>query len=254
MSLLHPQPPPPHTTAWKLPYTSLRKQLRLLLEEVPNEETHPSDISYVYSGYAPLSIRLVQCIAQMNGVLASFGGSLAAGGADEGDSGKKGAKVNAHPIVGWKGFEDVVTTIPGKTVDVTQQAADGAIAAAPSCMCSILSRLSELMRLHNLSSQQYYRRRRALRLSFSFWVAVPTQKSPLYDGWENICEVRWSIVTSKENNRTRIRTKVRDCYDWHRERKLFNRCVNTGELHEGASTILIGNMLLLLSCKILDIG
>ena len=136
LSLLHSQPPPPHAIAWKLPYTPLRKHLRLLLEEVPDEETHPSDISYVYSGYAPLSIRLVQCIAQMNGVLASFGGSLAAGGADGGNRGKKCAKVNAHPIVGWKGFEDIVATIPGKTVDVVQQAADGAIAAAPSCACS----------------------------------------------------------------------------------------------------------------------
>lgn len=136
LSLLHSQPPPPHTVTWKLPYASLRKQLRLLLEEVPDEETHPSDISYVYSGYAPLSIRLVQCVAQMNGVLASFGGSLAAGGADGGNSGKKCAKVNAHPIVGWKGFEDVVATIPGKTVDFVQTAADGAITAAPSCACS----------------------------------------------------------------------------------------------------------------------
>jgi hypothetical protein len=34
-----------------------------------------------------------------------------------------------------------------------------------------------------------------------------------------------------------IRTKVRDCYDWYRERKFFNRCVDTRELHEGASAI-----------------
>ena len=87
----------------------------------------------------------MQCIAQMNGVLASFGGSLAAGGAEDGNSGKKGPKINAHPIVGWKGFEDVVSTIPGKTVDIVQQAADGAIAAAPSCMCPIPSRLPEEM-------------------------------------------------------------------------------------------------------------
>jgi hypothetical protein len=144
LALLHSQPPLPHTIAWKLPYTSLRKQLRLLLEEVPDEETRPSDISYVYSGYAPLSIRLVQCIAQMNGVLASFGGNLAAGGVDAGDSGKKGTKVNAHPIVGWKGFEDVVVTIPGKMVDIVQHAADGAMAAAPSCTCSTQPRFAGL--------------------------------------------------------------------------------------------------------------
>ena len=79
----------------------------------------------------------------MNGILASFGGNLAAGGADAGNSGKKG-KVNAHPIVGWKGFEDVVATIPGKTVDIVQQAADGPIAAAPSCTYSIPPRFTGL--------------------------------------------------------------------------------------------------------------
>ena len=26
-------------------------------------------------------------------------------------------KVQAHPIVGWKGFEDVLASIPGETVD-----------------------------------------------------------------------------------------------------------------------------------------
>lgn len=29
-------------------------------------------------------------------------------------------KVQAHPIVGWKGFEDVMATIPGETVDIVQ--------------------------------------------------------------------------------------------------------------------------------------
>lgn len=111
---------------FKLPYTDIRKQLRLLIEESESgSDATPSDISYVYSGYAPLSVRLVQCVAQMNAVLSSFKG--------DGD-GKKGKgkgkedveKMNAHPIVGWKGFEEVASSIPGPTVDIVQKGDKGA--------------------------------------------------------------------------------------------------------------------------------
>ena len=30
-------------------------------------------------------------------------------------------KVQAHPIIGWKGFEDVLALIPGETVDVNMK-------------------------------------------------------------------------------------------------------------------------------------
>jgi hypothetical protein len=43
-------------------YTPLRKSLRLWDDEV--NETEPNDISYTFSGYAPLSVRLVQSIIQ----------------------------------------------------------------------------------------------------------------------------------------------------------------------------------------------
>ena len=82
-----------------------------------------NDISYVYSGYAPISVRLVQCVAQKGGVLSN----PALDKVDkpiEGESGDGAAdvrsgptKVQAHPIVGWKGFEDVLANIPGETVD-----------------------------------------------------------------------------------------------------------------------------------------
>jgi hypothetical protein len=89
----------------------------------------------------------------MNGVLASYGGSLAAGGADKEVAKAKAAsagagkgkgkdniqggeipKMNAHPIVGWKGFEDVINIIPGATVDIAQKG-DGTSAKGPSCKC-----------------------------------------------------------------------------------------------------------------------
>ena len=78
----------------------------------------PSDISYVYSGYAPLSIRLVQCVTQKNTIL-----SGAARTAEEG-SNRQSIPI-AHPIAGWKGFEDVLATIPGATIDIQQKASDG---------------------------------------------------------------------------------------------------------------------------------
>ncbi|KAI5305282.1 telomere binding protein [Ascosphaera pollenicola] len=46
----------------KTNYAYLRKSLRLIMDEV--DEQNPNDVAYVYSGYAPLSIRLIQCALQ----------------------------------------------------------------------------------------------------------------------------------------------------------------------------------------------
>ena len=92
------------------PFPALRKALRLIVDDV--DDTKPTDISYVYSGYAPLSVRLVQCAVQKNAIL-STGAEL--------EEGKKDVP-KAHPIVGWRGFEDVLGNIPGSTVDVRQRA------------------------------------------------------------------------------------------------------------------------------------
>ncbi|KAG9019258.1 hypothetical protein FS842_007893, partial [Serendipita sp. 407] len=122
LQLLQSNPLPPsqaHLPSMKLPFTALRKQLRLLIEESEGgTDAMPNDISYVYSGYAPLSIRLVQCVAQMNAVLASFNASDSGKGKGKGKDVSQASempKMNAHPIVGWKGFEDVINTIPGPT-------------------------------------------------------------------------------------------------------------------------------------------
>lgn len=93
-------------------FAPLRKSLRLVVDDV--NDAAPNDISFVYSGYAPLSIRLVQCVSQKPAVLsAAVDDSSAANG--------KRVIPQAHPIVGWKGFEDVLATIPGKTVDEVQK-------------------------------------------------------------------------------------------------------------------------------------
>jgi hypothetical protein len=98
------------------PFPALRKGLRLVVDDT--DDTAPTDISYVYSGYAPLSIRLVQCVVQKNAVLAGAVPDSPSTGADGKESRKELPK--AHPIVGWRGFEDALGSIPGATVDVRQ--------------------------------------------------------------------------------------------------------------------------------------
>lgn len=95
------------------PFASLRKSLRLIVDDT--DDTRPNDVSYVYSGYAPLSIRLVQCITQKNAILSGAAETLEEAG------GKKDVP-KAHPIAGWRGFEDVLGSIPGATVDTRQRA------------------------------------------------------------------------------------------------------------------------------------
>lgn len=123
--------------ASKYPYTTLRKSLRLLIEDADPLEELENDISYVYSGYAPISVRLVQCVAQKGGVLSNPAGEkdkkIATEDSNAGKARDAAApKVQAHPIVGWKGFEDVVGAIPGETVDIVQKAAGSHDAGVPS--------------------------------------------------------------------------------------------------------------------------
>ncbi|KAI6048041.1 ATP binding protein [Pisolithus marmoratus] len=109
LSILLPNPLPP----------SISPTLRLLIDDNPEAlEEVENDISFVYSGYAPISVRLVQCIAQKNGVISNPVVDKVTK-----DGGARGASINAkklyaHPIVGWKGFEDVLGTLPGKTFDI----------------------------------------------------------------------------------------------------------------------------------------
>lgn len=123
LGVLLPNPLPPNApaaiAASKYPYTLLRKSLRLLIDDNPEAlEEVENDISYVYSGYAPISIRLIQCIAQKGGVLSNPAEKEKSTSETTAGVSKTSNKVHAHPIVGWKGFEDVVGAIPGETIDV----------------------------------------------------------------------------------------------------------------------------------------
>ncbi|KAG0072288.1 hypothetical protein BGZ89_007173 [Linnemannia elongata] len=91
-------------------YGLVRRSLSLIVDEV--NEHAPNDISYVYSGYAPLSVRLVQCVVQRGKDNKQPGGP---GGKGSGIAGGNG----------WKGFEDVLRMLPGRTFDETQRVDDG---------------------------------------------------------------------------------------------------------------------------------
>ncbi|KAF3120232.1 hypothetical protein TWF703_002690 [Orbilia oligospora] len=92
-------------------YDYLRKPLRLFSESV--NESDPDDIVYVYSVYAPLSVRLVQCVIQKSAVAQAARG---------------GGSLNPNSV-GWKGFEDVVKNVGGKTFDEVQKGEDKAVRA-----------------------------------------------------------------------------------------------------------------------------
>lgn len=102
----------------KTNYTYLRKQLRLIVDEV--QEDDPNDVSYVYSGYAPLSIRLVQCILQKQYLLSVIKGNPGANAANA----SSGASSQ-----GWHGFDEAVKHVRGQTIYEHQKGEDKAIKA-----------------------------------------------------------------------------------------------------------------------------
>jgi len=76
-------------------------------------------------------------VAQKGGVLSNpaekdKNGNDDADGKGKGKAKSQGTgKVQAHPIVGWKGFEDIMATLPGETFDILQKR-KGVDSAAPS--------------------------------------------------------------------------------------------------------------------------
>lgn len=94
-------------------YSAVRRQLQLVMDDVSEQD--PSDIAYVYSGYAPLSVRLVQCILQKQYLmkLRNTGGGITSTAASDASQ-------------GWRSFEDAMKNVKGKTVDETQSSLDKA--------------------------------------------------------------------------------------------------------------------------------
>lgn len=98
-------------------YTPLRKSLRLWDDEV--NEADPNDISYTFSGYAPLSVRLVQSIIQKQ-TLANLIKPLS----------DPRAAAQANPLAqGLRIFDDASKYVRGATFDETQTGEAKAIKA-----------------------------------------------------------------------------------------------------------------------------
>ena len=93
----------------KTNYNYLRKHLHLIMDEV--NEQNPNDIAYVYSGYAPLSVRLVQCTLQKQYMVSLTKGMPT----------PPAAASSANSPPGWLGFEEVLKSARGANVNVVQK-------------------------------------------------------------------------------------------------------------------------------------
>jgi len=113
-ALYIPNPLGAATDGGRTNYAYLRKVLRLIVEEV--NEQDPNDIAYVYSGYAPLSVRLVQCIIQKQYLLSITKGATAT----------NGVSTAGH---GWQGFEDALKNVKGETFNKVQKGNELAVKA-----------------------------------------------------------------------------------------------------------------------------
>jgi hypothetical protein len=85
------------------PYGIVRKQLRIIVDDV--NEQNPNDFSYVYSGYAPISVRLVQAACTKS---------------------VQTTQSATYTFASWRGFEDVIRALPGGPgFEDVQRATDG---------------------------------------------------------------------------------------------------------------------------------
>lgn len=100
-------------------YNSVRKSLKLFLEDV--DEQDPTDIAYVFSGYAPLSIRLVQSVLQKPYLTQLANPRSLSSNPLNGSFTNPSQGQNQNSAAGWKGFEDVLARIKGATVDEVQK-------------------------------------------------------------------------------------------------------------------------------------
>ncbi|BGP23278.1 Vacuolar protein-sorting-associated protein 33 [Rhodotorula toruloides] len=124
------RPPPSSRSTPKPPFVLSRKPLRLIVDDV--DEQNPQDPSYVFSGYAPLSVRLVQHAlgGGLGGTGSKIGATIPGVGASAA-GGMAGVGMGPACLNGWKGIEDVVKALPGATIDERQKIDDGSKRLAP---------------------------------------------------------------------------------------------------------------------------
>lgn len=110
----------PSKTNW---FPTARKQLGLISDQ--QDEISPHDIAFTYSGYAPLSVRIVQAaidkdaintLAKNRRTSANFTqGAIVSNFTSSGTGGKIHWRAT-----GWKGAESILKNIPGPRVDEVQ--------------------------------------------------------------------------------------------------------------------------------------
>ncbi|KAJ1729849.1 Vacuolar protein-sorting-associated protein 33 [Coemansia biformis] len=113
----------PRASAHANPLGFLRRTLNLLPGDMRDDD--PDDVSYVYSGYAPISIRLLQCLVHDPAVYTPTSSSRYASLLRPlGDSRTRPAQHDGQSIGGvkggWGGWDDVLAELPGETVDLRQ--------------------------------------------------------------------------------------------------------------------------------------
>ena len=82
------------------------------VEEV--NEQDPNDIAYFYSGYAPLSVRLVQCVLQKQYLFSII---------------KASNPVNTSAAHGWQGYDDALKSVRGETFNRVQKGEEHVVKA-----------------------------------------------------------------------------------------------------------------------------
>ncbi|EUC36629.1 hypothetical protein COCCADRAFT_33982 [Bipolaris zeicola 26-R-13] len=98
-------------------YTPLRKSLKIWDDDV--NEANPNDISYTFSGYAPLSARLIQSIIQKHTLANAIKPST-----------DPRASAQANPLAqGLRIFDDATKYIRGATFDEAQKGEEKAVKA-----------------------------------------------------------------------------------------------------------------------------
>ena len=96
--------------------TSIRKSMRLLVDDVSDQD--PQDIAYVYSGVAPLSVRIVQAAVHQDFSRTTRPAAGSANGTATTSGAAPSAPSDTPPS--WKGFESILTNVAGPTFSVEQ--------------------------------------------------------------------------------------------------------------------------------------
>jgi vacuolar protein sorting-associated protein 33A len=102
-------------------YATLRRTLRLVVDDV--SESSPTDIAYAYSGYAPLSIRILQTVLQkryLAELTRASAGVLQQAKTAEEPVGAGGVQVPGAGKLGFRPYEEVLRSVKGPVVEIAQ--------------------------------------------------------------------------------------------------------------------------------------